>query len=52
MFHFRILQKLLIFWIQRRRQRILLAELSDQHLRDIGITRYEALKEAKKPFWR
>jgi len=26
--------------------------MSDQSLRDIGISRYEAYYEASKPFWR
>lgn len=39
-------------WIERVRQRHALAELDDQALRDIGITRVEAAREAGKPFWR
>jgi uncharacterized protein YjiS (DUF1127 family) len=39
-------------WIERARQRRALAGLDDQMLRDIGITRVEAAREAKKPFWR
>ena len=40
-------------WNARNRQREalrLLAE-SDYRLRDIGLTRYEARREAAKPFW-
>ncbi len=29
-----------------------LATMSEQSLRDIGISRYEAFYEARKPFWR
>ena len=39
-------------WIRTARQRKALAELDDQLLRDIGITRVEAIKDAEKPFWR
>jgi uncharacterized protein YjiS (DUF1127 family) len=39
-------------WIDRARQRQALASLSDHELRDIGITRAEAAREAGKPFWR
>jgi uncharacterized protein YjiS (DUF1127 family) len=35
----------------RRRQRHALAELDDHLLRDIGLTRYQARIEARKPFW-
>lgn len=39
-------------WIDRTRQRDALAGLNDHLLRDIGITRVEAAREAEKPFWR
>jgi uncharacterized protein YjiS (DUF1127 family) len=39
-------------WIERTRQRTALAGLDDCMLRDIGITRAEAMREAEKPFWR
>jgi len=41
-------------WIMRSRQRRHLAELaqwSDHLLRDIGVSRDDALREAAKPFW-
>ena len=38
-------------WLQRSRQRRALAELDDRMLRDIGITRPQAEREAAKPFW-
>jgi uncharacterized protein YjiS (DUF1127 family) len=43
------------FWIEQQRQRSRLgelAELNDYLLRDIGVSREEALREAQKPFWR
>jgi uncharacterized protein YjiS (DUF1127 family) len=39
-------------WIERARQRQALAALSDYELRDIGITRTDAAREAGKPFWK
>jgi uncharacterized protein YjiS (DUF1127 family) len=36
---------------KRRRQRQALLELDDRLLRDIGITRAEANREARKGFW-
>jgi len=43
------------FWIDRSRQRRQLgelAELNDYLLKDIGVSREEAMREAAKPFWR
>lgn len=39
-------------WHERARQRRALLQLSDHMLRDIGISRAEAVGEAGKPFWR
>jgi uncharacterized protein YjiS (DUF1127 family) len=39
-------------WSMRTRQRSELAELPERALRDMGITRGQALAEAAKPFWR
>lgn len=41
-------------WIDRPLQRIALREIADDPhlLRDLGLTREEALHEATKPFWR
>ena len=42
------------FWIDRSRQRRQLgelAELNDYLLKDIGLSREQALREAAKPFW-
>jgi uncharacterized protein YjiS (DUF1127 family) len=46
------LKHLLSRWLQKRRQRRALSQLTDSELRDIGITRYDAAKEAAKPFWK
>jgi uncharacterized protein YjiS (DUF1127 family) len=35
-----------------QRQRRALLELDDDQLRDIGISRRQALEEGRKPFWR
>jgi uncharacterized protein YjiS (DUF1127 family) len=34
------------------RQRNALRELTDEQLKDIGISRVDALREANKPFWK
>jgi uncharacterized protein YjiS (DUF1127 family) len=39
-------------WWRRMDDRRTLATMDDQSLRDIGVTRYEAWYEARKPFWR
>jgi uncharacterized protein YjiS (DUF1127 family) len=39
-------------WRQRLRSRRELVLLDDRSLRDIGLTRYDAVREARKPFWR
>lgn len=44
-----------LFWVERRRQRRQLGELAvlnDHLLKDIGVSREDALREAAKPFWR
>lgn len=38
-------------WIVKRRTRGHLARLDDHALKDIGLTRDEARREAYKPFW-
>ena len=38
-------------WRDRARQRRRLLELDDRLLRDIGITRSDAVREYEKPFW-
>lgn len=39
-------------WANRRRQRYALMELDDHLLKDIGLTRAQAVNEYHKPFWR
>jgi uncharacterized protein YjiS (DUF1127 family) len=50
----RLLQvvRLVAVWHERGRSRRALVELNDHMLKDIGITRLDALREASKPFWR
>ena len=45
------LRKTLMLWFERSRQRRRLLELDDRMLRDIGVKRSEALREAARPFW-
>lgn len=42
---------MLYFWQDRAEQRYRLAELDQRELQDIGISRRQALAEARKPFW-
>jgi uncharacterized protein YjiS (DUF1127 family) len=44
-------RSLLHMWRQRLRSRRELVLLDERALRDIGLTRYDALREARKPFW-
>jgi uncharacterized protein YjiS (DUF1127 family) len=44
--------RILWIWSQRSRQRAELSSLDDRLLRDIGLSRYDAEWEARKPFWR
>lgn len=39
-------------WRQRARSRRYLVEMSDRDLKDVGISRSEADREADLPFWR
>jgi uncharacterized protein YjiS (DUF1127 family) len=43
---------LIQLWRQRSHARRELMARSDEELRDIGITRFDAHREAGKPFWR
>jgi uncharacterized protein YjiS (DUF1127 family) len=38
--------------LSRRRQRRDLRELDDRQLYDVGITRAQAERESRKPFWK
>jgi uncharacterized protein YjiS (DUF1127 family) len=40
------------WWLERRRQRRALLQLDVRMLADIGITRLQAIEEAKKPYWK
>lgn len=41
-----------VLWLKKRqRTRLSLLELSDEQLKDIGISRYEANREGNKHFW-
>lgn len=48
----RNLLDLLLTWQERAAQRHALAAMDTHLLKDLGITRAEALFEARKPFWR
>jgi uncharacterized protein YjiS (DUF1127 family) len=39
-------------WLIRRDGRQELSSLDDEQLKDVGISREDALREASKPFWR
>jgi uncharacterized protein YjiS (DUF1127 family) len=41
-----------IGWLERRRERRLLHQVSDHLLKDIGVSRADVEREAQKPFWR
>lgn len=41
----------LVLWSQKRRSRAILRTLTDDELRDIGVTRREAEREAGKSFF-
>ena len=42
----------LLDWNDRYRQRVHLGQMDDRMLRDIGMSRGEAMHEYDKPFWR
>jgi uncharacterized protein YjiS (DUF1127 family) len=39
-------------WYGRAHQRHQLSQLSSRQLKDIGVTRNQAIAEAAKPFWK
>ncbi len=53
-FHRRLIETLDrgLDWLDRSRSRRQLARLDDRLLRDIGVARTDADREAAKPFWR
>ncbi len=46
------LTQTLRLWSQRAAERHQLWDLSDSDLRDMGVSRADAVAEASKPFWR
>ena len=44
--------RVLVVWCRRASSRRRLASLPEAALKDIGISRYDALAESRKPFWR
>ncbi|MGK9164657.1 DUF1127 domain-containing protein [Inquilinus limosus] len=48
----RSLMHLAARWLRRSRTRRQLWTLSDHELRDLGLERYAADREALKPFWK
>ena len=47
-----LVSRALEFWPERIRQRRELLGLPDAALKDIGINRCDAWREARKPFWK
>jgi len=47
-----ILSRAVRVWRILKRTRRRLAELDDRQLRDVGLTRGQALREHSKPFWK
>lgn len=45
------LVRLLLLWQERSNERMRLRELDDHMLKDLGISRAQAFREADKPFW-
>jgi uncharacterized protein YjiS (DUF1127 family) len=46
------LANVLAVWERRARERKALAEMSNHMLKDLGISRLDAQREAQKAFWR
>jgi uncharacterized protein YjiS (DUF1127 family) len=42
----------MVLWLHRGRSRCALLALDDHALRDIGVSRADAVREGRKPFWR
>ena len=51
-FGFGALVEIIRLWRRRRYERAYLLRLDDRCLKDIGITRWDAIREYEKPFWR
>ena len=41
-----------LIWLERKRDRWILAELSERQLKDIGLTALDVRRECSKAFWR
>lgn len=39
-------------WLDKRHQRRMLSQLDDHMLKDIGISRADAVRESRKAFWK
>ena len=52
MFNQERLIQILKLWRERSRQRKALTQLSPYLLKDIGISRSDAINEVQKPFWK
>ncbi len=48
---FDLMKLLLVDWPGRKNERQVLAEMTEDRLRDIGVSREAALVESRKPFW-
>ena len=46
-----LIQRLAHLW-KRRREREQLLSLTERELKDIGLTRYDAVMEARRPLWK
>lgn len=47
-----VLKRSISIWAERSRQRRALAQLSAYQLKDIGVSRGDAINEISKPFWK
>ncbi|MFD0389080.1 DUF1127 domain-containing protein [Tistrella bauzanensis] len=48
----RIVVTIFHIWPDRWRQRRNLRDMTDDQLRDLGISRRDAMREGRRPFWR
>ena len=42
----------ILMWVERNASRRALMKLDTRQLQDIGVSRFDAVKEGQKPFWR
>ncbi|MBF0277870.1 MAG: DUF1127 domain-containing protein [SAR324 cluster bacterium] len=50
-FYFRSKWILLLFWLERAKERRNLAMMDEHQLKDLGVSRFDAVKETEKWFW-